>query len=372
MASLVLRNGTYYAQWHDASRRPLRRRHSLRTSDRHSAQILLNEAENAYRLRSWDPWVDPISVLDARPAEPIRLGAAVEQYLTARKRRLQPVTLSNYRSLLNRFAKNVGEDALLARLKPSLIEAFACDPAVQPSTQQTRLIVMRAFCSWAVREGHLDENVARRVETPTVPARLPRSVSREELERVLSAIREDQQRRDSSTDSRLHTDRLWLIATFRFAFYTGLRASELSRMTWGDVDLAKGRIRLLIQKNKQAQILPLSARARGVLDDLDPLAPDDYVFCPPCSRGERRTIRAFSTNLNAYFRDYVELAGIERKLTLHGLRHGFCTYLAESGANAFAVQAAARHANVSTSQRYVSMSDTTLQEALDEAFGTPG
>ena len=80
-------------------------------------------------------------------------------------------------------------------------------------------------------------------------------------------------------------------------------------------------------------------------------------------------MRAFATNLNRYFTRYRKRAGIARRLTLHGLRHGFCTTLAEAGANAFTIAAAARHADVKTSQRYVSISNRRLRAELDEVFG---
>ncbi len=369
MASLINRNGTFYGQWHDANRKPARRRHTLKTPDKKTAHRLLSDADNAYRLGEWDPWVDPISVLDSREAEPIKVLAAVEAYLRDRAGRLQPVTLRNYRSQLCRFAKSAGGEVPLARLQPSDVERYACSGDVKAVTQQTRLITLRSFFSWAVREGHLKENTARRVETPTAPARLPRVVKSEDLEVILGAIRADQERRDASEDQRLHTDRLWLIPCYRFAFLTGLRASELSRMVWEDVDLEKRRLRLEIQKNKRAQYLPLSRKAASVLENIERWGPADFVFCPPESRGKSRLIRAFSTNLNKYFRSYVKAAGIERRLTLHGLRHGFCTKLAEAGANAFTIQAAARHESVKTSQVYVSISGDVLRDSLDSVFG---
>ena len=80
-------------------------------------------------------------------------------------------------------------------------------------------------------------------------------------------------------------------------------------------------------------------------------------------------METFKNLLGEAFRLGREAAGIERKITPHGLRHRYCTKIAESGANAFTIAAAARHADVKTSQRYVNISNQRLRSDLDAIFG---
>ena len=366
MASLKRRNGIYYGQWSDASRTPKLRRHSLRTRVRRTAQALLDRADDAYRLNEWDPWVQRLSVLDVRPSDPIKLSVAVEAFLEARKNDLRPVTLENYASMLRRFATFAGESSPLARLSSNDIAGFVRAPEIAPATMQTRLVVLQSFCSWGLKQGHLRTSPARQVSAPAPPPRLPRAVRVEELGAIVQAIRADQTRRDGSSDSRIKTDRTWLIPCFRFAALTGLRAAELAGLRWRDIDAERLLVILETQKSGKAGTVPLTSPALAELNEVvGDRHPDLYVFCPPCSAGEPRNVRAFSTNLNRYFRSYVDAAGIARRLTLHGLRHGFCTRLAEVGASAFVIQAAARHASVKTSQVYVSISNDHLREELE-------
>ena len=78
MASIFTRNGHHYAQFDDAARTPKRRRLSLGTKDKRLAAKLLARAEEAYRLGTFDPWTDPLSVCEPdRPAAPITVGDAV-------------------------------------------------------------------------------------------------------------------------------------------------------------------------------------------------------------------------------------------------------------------------------------------------------
>lgn len=369
MASLKLRRGTFYAQWSDSSRTPAQKRHSLATRNRKTALRLLEQADDAARLGRWDPWIDPLSVLDTRPSQPIKLMAAVEAYLSDRSSALQPVTHANYTSLLTRFAEGVGADSPFARLASVDIAGFACSPDVARTTMRTRLIVLRAFCSWGVANDHIGESPALSVSTPPPPARLPKAVRENELDAICEAVLADQARRDASADARVRTDRTWLIPCFRFAAVTGLRAAELSRLVWGDIDAETRILTMEVQKSGKAGTVPLSTAAIAVLDTVSGKRDENgFVFCPPCSYGARRTIRAFATNLNAYFTEYKTAARIARRLTLHGLRHGFCTRLAEAGQSAFVIQAAARHASVKTSQVYVSISNQKLRAELDAVF----
>ena len=62
-------------------------------------------------------------------------------------------------------------------------------------------------------------------------------------------------------------------------------------------------------------------------------------------------------------------AGIERPLTVHSLRHGFCTRLAEAGLPAYVIKDAARHADVQTSMIYVSLTNRSLRSHLESVLG---
>jgi len=57
-----------------------------------------------------------------------------------------------------------------------------------------------------------------------------------------------------------------------------------------------------------------------------------------------------------------------KALSLHSLRHGFCTLLARAGCSAYQIKEAARHANVSTSERYVSLAKNDVRAAVDAAL----
>ena len=166
-----------------------------------------------------------------------------------------------------------------------------------------------------------------------------------------------------------HEDAIvWRIPLFWFAFLTGMRASELGRLRWKHVDLARRELRIEKQKNRNASILPLSARAVEVLEKLDHRA--GFVFCGPRTEPTgSRSIKSFRETVSKAFSKARKNAGIERPVTFHGLRHGFCSRLAEQGASAHTIQRLARHGSIESSQRYVHLSNRMLRGELDDAFG---
>ena len=65
---------------------------------------------------------------------------------------------------------------------------------------------------------------------------------------------------------------------------------------------------------------------------------------------------------------YRELLGINVPTSAHSLRHGFATYLAESGANPAAIQTLLGHESLDTTTRYVHASDRYAQEVHKKYF----
>ena len=352
VASIINRNGTFYAEFFDSDRTPKSRRFSLRTKDKSTARQILARLEQAERLEGWDAWTDdPADVLTPKKkAEPVRLGEAVARYVGTKS---NTYTARNYRLNLGTFTEQVGAETLLSRVKPSHVEAFCSESRLSPSTLRYRLTVVRAFVRWAIAEGITADDVTARVKPPKPPAKIPRAVTEEELTAVCAAVSDGKQ---------------WMCAAWWFALYTGLRASELARLTWGHVDEDQRILKIEKQKNGKAGTVPLSQKALSVLAELERGESDAPVFIGP-NQSEDRKVIAFVSYLSDTFREARRAAGIERPITPHGTRHRFCTRLAEAGKSAFVIQAAARHSNIQTSARYVHIANTELRAELDAVFG---
>src|SRR5690606_9578609 len=114
-----------------------------------------------------------------------------------------------------------------------------------------RLTGLSAFFSFCVGGGMLKASPAEKVNPPKPPAKLPRAVTEEELEAIVDALPDG---------------KAWCGPVFRFAALTGLRASELARLRWADVDAERRLLKIERQKNGKAGTQPIPCAALAILD----------------------------------------------------------------------------------------------------------
>jgi integrase/recombinase XerD len=190
---------------------------------------------------------------------------------------------------------------------------------------------------------------------------------REDLEAICDTIRQDYRDKLNAGLCK-EGEVIWRERAFRFGFFTGLRAGEIARLAWKHIDRERGLIYILKQKNGKQQTIPLHRKASDVLDEVPTGASDDYVFGAPGTRNQDRSTRSFRNSLSRSFLSYRRDSGIQRPITLHSLRHGFCTALAEAGKSAATIKELARHASIETSMIYVKMSNEHLKSEMEDVF----
>jgi len=113
----------------------------------------------------------------------------------------------------------------------------------------------------------------------------------------------------------------------KFAFLTGARLSECFNLTWADVDLEAGTVRLVDTKNKDARMLPMSTPLRSFLEALIPGDADAPVF--PNSVGRRYT--GVPINFVRAVADLGFNKGRDKRdrISFHSIRHTVATNLAK-------------------------------------------
>jgi len=348
MATLAKHHGRYYLQFYDADRSPARKRVALRTTDKREATKRKKRLESAYFEDRYDPWRDDPRTFEDRSQKPLTVAETLARFIRQREDEgKSPNTIRSYESIGGLFADAVGGDTLLRGIEPHDVERFVRDESVKPNTRENRYRHLRAVFSWARREGLLTADPFERVTRPKKEEALPKAVRPEELDAVCA-------------------ERPDLAPLFRFAFYTGMRSSELARLRFEDVDTGQRLVHINRQKNGKAQTIPLNTKAAEALAAVEDRSRsgDGFVF-----RSDGQTVRRFVESTSQAFRRAKDRAGIERPVSFHGLRHGFCTALAEAGKSAVVIKEAARHANIQTSMIYVSFANEALKSELDDVFG---
>ena len=152
-------------------------------------------------------------------------------------------------------------------------------------------------------------------------------------------------------------------------YSTGLRISELVNLNIEDIDLDRGEFMVRGKGDKPRPVF-LSQNAiraiRQYLDDRqDTFAPlfishgrsrtDDML-----SKGEKLRLTAYT--IQEMVRKHGRLAGLNKKVTPHTLRHSFATGLLNEGADIRAVQEMLGHSSIQTTQIYTHVTNKQLKE----------
>ncbi len=147
-------------------------------------------------------------------------------------------------------------------------------------------------------------------------------------------------------------------AMLEVLFSTGMRISELINLKISQVD-DEGRV-FVLGKGKKERFVYLTPRAKEHLEAYLKTRNDSspFAFIPYRGQNAEAQEKKISTNYLQYkIKQYRELLGINLPISAHTLRHGFATYLAESGANPVAIQVLLGHDSLNTTTRYVHASD---------------
>ncbi len=219
-----------------------------------------------------------------------------------------------------------------------------------PRSSARRVSTLRRFYRYLAREGLLDADPAAGLDSPRVGRSLPKALSEKGVENLLSAP-------DSESVLGLR-DR----AMLETLYATGLRVSELVRLTLNELDEVAGLVRVL-GKGGRERIVPLGDEAVMWLNRyLQSSRPEilarrvsEAVFVT--RRGGPMTRQA----LWYLIKRYASRAGVGEELSPHSLRHAFATHLLNHGADLVSVQMLLGHADLSTTQIYTHVARARLQ-----------
>ncbi|CAM3240391.1 site-specific tyrosine recombinase XerD [Vagococcus fessus] len=223
----------------------------------------------------------------------------------------------------------------------------------------TRMISsLRKFHQFLKQERYSDVDPMQHIETPKKAQKLPKSLSQDEIVRLLEA--------PDTTDKFGIRDR----AILEVMYATGLRVSELIGLKMSDLHLSLGLIQT-IGKGDKERIIPLGdiaiqwieiylERSRPKLSR--PGQNDPHLFLNHHGKGFSR--QGIWKNLVKH----VKTAGIDKEVTPHTLRHSFATHLLENGADLRIVQELLGHSDISTTQIYTHISKQRLADVYNDYF----
>ena len=229
------------------------------------------------------------------------------------------------------------------------------------STRARRLASIRQLYRFAFEEGWRSDNPAIQIRGPGRDRRLPRSLTEEEVDRMLDA---------AGSVGRAPADRLRNACLMQVLYATGMRVTELVSLP---AAAARGDPRWLLIRGKggRERMVPLSPPAREAMaawlsarDAAEAASGRRSAFLFPSPSREGHLTR------HRFFRLVKEIAvagGVDpTEVTPHTLRHAFATHLLARGADLRAIQMLLGHADVATTEIYTHVLDERLKALVLE------
>lgn len=280
----------------------------------------------------------------------------IDTYLDAvwMEKGLSENTLSSYRRDLKQFAVWLVErDRTLLGCQRGDLQRYLSwrvQQKLRASSTSRMLSCLRGFYRYLIREEMISEDPVLLVESPKRGRALPKTLTEDDVEALLQT--------PQLNDPIEFRDR----AMLEVLYATGLRVSELVALTLPQINLHQGIIRVTGKGGKE-RLVPLGEEAiswvqryqRQVRMELLGDPQSEVLF--PSRRGQQMTRQTFWHRIKRY----ALLAGIDKPLSPHVLRHAFATHLLNHGADLRVVQMLLGHSDLSTTQIYTHVAQQRLQ-----------
>ena len=298
----------------------------------------------------------------------VELPLDIEEFLVwlAAERGRSPNTLAAYRRDLTSYWEWTSARGLaLDAVGPADLDAYVGhlrDRGLAPSSVKRATVAVRSLHRFRADEGLDTVDPSTGIETPRVPAGLPKALSEQEVERLIGQVVGD--------GPLVLRDR----AIIEVLYGTGARISEVCALGLGEVDL-DGSLLRLFGKGSKERVVPLGRHARVALAAW--LGADGRPLVAPERPAKRTDADAVFLNARggrlgrqgawAIVRRYGDAAGLGDRLTPHVLRHSCATHMLDHGADVRAVQELLGHASITTTQVYTMVSNDRLVAVYEAA-----
>jgi integrase/recombinase XerD len=224
-------------------------------------------------------------------------------------------------------------------------------------TQARRLSAVRQFHRFLAAEGIRPDDPTELLESPRLPASLPRALSEAEVEALIEAAAGLPGRRGPVA-----------AAAVELLYCSGLRASELVALPAGALREGEGLVAVRGKGGKE-RLVPVSARARALAlaaraEAAERAGPRAARWLFPSRAAAGHLTRQ---SLALLLKEAALAAGLDpARVSPHVLRHSFASHLLGRGADLRSLQVLLGHADIATTQIYTRVLEARLK-ALVEA-----
>jgi site-specific recombinase XerD len=263
-----------------------------------------------------------------------------------RMRKLSPKTQSGYLRVVSLFSGWLGRSPDTASAEDlRRYQLFLVDRGISPISLNAAITGLKFFFETTLDRAEL----MRFMQTVHVPHKIPVVLSRDEVARLIGAA-----------------GNLKNQTALSIAYGAGLRVSEVAMLKVGDIDSQRMTLRIEQgkgSKDRYAMLSPVlleclrtwwrTARAEGRMLNGGWLFPGLNPVDPLSTRQLSRIIHAAA-----------DAAKIDKRISMHTLRHSFATHLLEQKVDIRVIQVLLGHKKLETTALYAQVATDILREVV--------
>lgn len=291
------------------------------------------------------------NILGAEKIDLINLEYLVNEYQRFVDLNYSPSYSRSVRLSLSHLTKYFDNHKLLSSIDLKQMEFFF-DKLREHAPKGYRVYYrnIKAAFNKAVDWGYVSENPLRKLRLPKEVRQRPKFITKEELTIIENAIK-DQTVKDFVV----------------FAFYTGMRLSEIINLKWLSVNLAQGIITIgdefFRTKTGKQRTIPLPQIAQEILVKRFPkiiTINKSYVF------QKTQGVPLNADYVSKIFKRSIREVKMDEQLHFHSLRHSYASNLALSGVSLHEIRDLLGHSSIQTTEIYSHLTLDKLRDAVSK------
>lgn len=246
-------------------------------------------------------------------------------------------TIKSYSYLLEKFLDFLFSQNITPTQFSSLdVKSFLLKKINEGKSSQTTNLYLCAIKSFSKLV--LNRELVLNFKFAKKPKKIPLAISKEEILKIVESIKN-------------YKHKLMI----QLAYGSGLRVSEVINLKVSDINFEENTIKIIQSKGRKDRLTILPAKIKDQLLKFSAYKDNsNYLF--ESERGGKLTTRT----IQKIFSRAKNLNDIDKKVSFHSLRHSFATHLMESGVNIKIIQSLLGHTSVKTTERYLSVSKSLL------------
>jgi integrase len=233
----------------------------------------------------------------------------------------------------------------IERLKRDMREAGKSEATVKHALCLVRQSFNKAVV-WRLWRG---ESPCKGVAFPTPNNARQRFLSQDEAARILETLRH-------------RSPQVARIATM--SLYGGLRLGEVLGLTWGNVDLKNGIIRVQDTKNNESRPIFITDPISKIISELTPGEPNELLFKSKTGNPVQWLSKSFAATVNE-LKLNEGISDPRGRVSFHTLRHTYASWAVMAGVPLYIVGKALGHKTLTMTQRYAHLAADSHKAAFE-------